>query len=106
MINLLCLQGVALALVYKVGEEGRPAGPYGRAKCGVLLGLQVLVGVHQREGGKKEGEGGEKGKAGRPPSPTRFGGGRVLPLGLGRPPWGSLSPKARPPPSHLYIRRF
>ena len=67
MINL-CVYGVPLALVYKGGEEGRPAGPYGRAKCGVLLGLQVLlVGVHQREGGKKEGEGGKGGKVGPAP---------------------------------------
>ena len=58
--------GVPLALVYKGGEEGRPADPYGHAKCGVLLGLQVLAGVHQREGGKKEGEGGEKGKGAGP----------------------------------------
>ena len=43
--------GCPFASVYKGGEEGRPAGPYARAKCGVLLGLQVLVGVHQREGG-------------------------------------------------------
>ena len=62
----LCVHGVPLASVYKGGEEGRPAGPYGRAKCGVLLGLQDLVGIHQREGGKKEGEGGEKGKRGWP----------------------------------------
>ena len=87
MINLCVYE--PLALVYKGGEEGRPAGPYGRAKGGVLLGLQVLVGVHQREGGKKEGEGGEKGKGGRPPSPIRFGlgGPRALPC-----PASSLPP--------------
>ena len=37
------------------------------------------------------------------PSPTRFGGGGVLPP-LARPtPWGSLDPKARPPSLLLYI---
>ena len=88
MINL-CVYGVPLASVYKGGEEGRPAGPYGHAKCGVLLGLQVLVGVHQREGRNKEVEGGEKGKVGWPPSPIRFGlgGPRALPC-----PASSLPP--------------
>ena len=32
--------------------------------------------------------------------------GEDFPPWLGRPPWGSLSLKARPPLSHLYIRRF
>ena len=32
--------------------------------------------------------------------------GEDFPPWLGRPPWGSLSPKARSPPSHLYIRRY
>ena len=58
LINL-CVHGVPLASVYKGGEEGRPAGPRGAPKCGVLLGLQVLVGVHQEEGREKEGEGGK-----------------------------------------------
>ena len=31
-----------------------------RPGCGVLLGLQVLVGVHQEEGREKEGEGGKE----------------------------------------------
>ena len=61
----LCVHGVPLGSVYKGGEEGRPAGPRGAPKCGVLLGLQVLVGVHQEEGREKEGEGGkEEGGAG------------------------------------------
>ena len=59
----------------------------------------------KRERKKKE-EVGRKGDS-LPPNLVQLGlGGRVLPLGLGRPPWGSLSPKARLPPSHLYIRRF
>ena len=49
-----------LASVYKGGRRRRPASPRVRPKCGVLLGLQVLVGVHQEEGREKEGEGGEK----------------------------------------------
>ena len=55
LINL-CVNGVLLASVYKGGEEGRPTGPRCAPKCGVLIGLQVLVGVHQEEGREKEGE--------------------------------------------------
>ena len=54
-----------------------------RPGCGVLLGLQVLVGVHQ-DGRKGEGSGGE-GKVAGPlfPSPirTRGEGGAQQPLG-------------------------
>ena len=55
-----------------------------RPGCGVLLGLQVLVGVHQ-EGRKGEGSGGEGEVAGPLfPSPirTRGEGGRSSPLAL------------------------
>ena len=72
------------APVYKggEGEAGRPS----RAcqKEGVLLGLQVLVGFHLEERGKKEGRGGREGKGGAAPSPrpirTQKAGARDQPL--------------------------
>ena len=80
------------APVYK-GARGRPAGPLWRApKRGILLGLQVLVGFHQKGEGGKEGEGEGEGK-GAPPFLVQFGlkgeGARGLPW----PPL-SLSTKA------------
>ena len=54
----LCVYGVPLASVYKGWRRRRPAKAIGAARMGVLLGLQVLVGVHQ-EGRKGEGIGGE-----------------------------------------------
>ncbi|KAI5017667.1 hypothetical protein ZWY2020_042555, partial [Hordeum vulgare] len=68
---------------------------------------QVPYAPRRRKSREKEKKGGGGKEGGLPPtkpSPTRFGGGESSPFGLGRPPWGSLSPKARPPPSHLYIR--
>ena len=61
-----------------------------RPGCGVLLGLQVLVGVHQ-EGRKGEGSGGEGEVAGPPLSLSHLGilvglgleGGVLLPVGVG-----------------------
>src|SRR3954463_8657771 len=82
-----------------------------RPGCGVLLGLQVLVGVHQ-EGRKGEGSGGE-GKVAGPlfPSPirTRGKGGRRSPLAL-----SSLPTKAhqgplllpRIPVTPRYLRKY
>ena len=66
--QLVCLWG-APSPVYK-GGEGRPASPPWRSpKRGILLGLQVLVGFHQKGERGKEGEGEGKGKGGRrPPS--------------------------------------
>src|SRR3954468_9889803 len=57
-VDQLCVQGVPLASVYKGWRRRRPAKLIGAAKMGVLLGLQVLVGVHQ-EWRKGEGSGGE-----------------------------------------------
>ena len=58
--QLICVYRVPLASIYKGGEEGRPAGPRSAPKCGVLLGLQVLVRVHQGEGRETEGGGGKE----------------------------------------------
>ena len=44
--------------------------PLGRAQQGVLLGLLVLVGFHQKGERGKEGEGEGEGKGGRAPSPS------------------------------------
>ena len=90
---------------------GKPIGLEGGAPA--LSGLvgqpkRALCAI-QRKIKEKEKKGRWEGREGLPPtkpSPTRFGGGESPPPWLGRPPWGSLSPKARPPPSHLYIRRF
>ena len=46
-----------LASVYKGWRRRRPAKAIGAARMRVLLGLQVLVRVHQEEGREKEGEG-------------------------------------------------
>ena len=65
------------------GGEGRSA-PRARPKRGILLGLQVLIGIHQEgEGGRKEeGEGKERGAPPPSPSPIRTqGGGRPAPPG-------------------------
>ena len=79
--QLVCI-GVPPAPVYK-GARGEEAGPRrGRAKCGVLLGLQVLVGVHQ-EGRKGEGSG--ERRKGAPPLPSPI---RTSPWGGVRPPFG------------------
>ena len=73
-----CVFRGAPASVYKGWRRRRPAKAEVRPGWGVLLGLQVLVGVHQ-EGRKGEGSGGE-GKVAGPlfPSPirTRGEGGR------------------------------
>ena len=78
----MCVYGVPLASVYKGWRRRRPAKAIGAARMGVLLGLQVLVGVHQ-EGRKGEGSGGV-GKVAGPlfPSPirTRGEGGRSRPF--------------------------
>ena len=75
------------------GGEPPPRGPIHQEK--------EIKGKEKKRGKKWEGRGTPPTK----PSPTRFGGGVLPPLA--RPtPWGSLDPKARPPPSHLYIRRF
>ena len=67
----LCVHGVPLASVYKGWRRRRPAKAEVRPGWGVLLGLQVLVGVHQ-EGRKGEGIGGEGEVAGPLfPSPIR-----------------------------------
>ena len=59
-----------------------------------------------RKSKRKKGEVGRKGRTPPTnPSWTRIGGGFLLPA-FGRPPWGSLSLKARHLPSHLYIRRY
>ena len=59
-------------------ERGRPAGPCrARQERGVLLGLQVLVGFHQKErGGRKERER-ERERGVAPPPLVLFG----LPMG-------------------------
>ena len=63
-------------------EEEEAGQGYGAARMGVLLGLQVLVGVHQ-EGRKGEGRGGEGEVAGPLfPSPIQTRGeGAQQPLG-------------------------
>src|SRR5215216_1906444 len=80
----LCVLGCPPAPVYKGWRRGGRPAPRARPKCGVLLGLQVLVGVHQKEEREKQGEGEnkERGGAAPPPSPirTRPMGGRSQPL--------------------------
>src|SRR3954471_17995884 len=62
-----CIFGVPPDPVYK-GARGRPTGPLWRApKRGILLGLQVLVGFHQKGERGKEGEGEGEGKGGAAP---------------------------------------
>src|SRR3954465_11725687 len=67
----LSVYGVPPAPVYKGWRRRRPAKAKVRPGYGVLLGLQVLVGVHQK-GRKGEGSGGV-GKVAGPlfPSPIR-----------------------------------
>ena len=64
--------------------RGRPAGPCrARQERGVLLGLQVLVGFHLEEGGRRKGEGEGKERGVPPPSPSPIwtqGGGAASPL--------------------------
>ena len=81
-------------LPYIKEGRGRPADPCrARQERGVLLGLQVLVGFHLVEGGRRKGEGEGQGKGCRAPSPspirTPHGGHAPPPCGL-----PSLSPKA------------
>ena len=83
MDQLVCLWGVP-ASIYKGLKEEEAVQGLVRPGCGALLGLQVLVGVHQ-EGRKGEGSGGEGKVVGPPfPSPirTRGEGGRSSPLAL------------------------
>ena len=63
-----------------IKEQGGGRPRLVRPGCGVLLGLQVLVGVHQ-EGRKGEGSGGE----GRWPHRLRPKGEILLLLGVGSP---------------------
>ena len=95
------------------GGEPIPGKPIGLE--GGVPALSGLVGQPKRalcaleEKSKRKRKKEEVGREGRTPthqtkSNSVWGG--AFPLGLGRPPWGSLSPKARSPPSHLYIRRF
>ena len=83
-IDLVCSR-VPPTPVYK-GGRGKPAVPCrAHHKRGVLLGLQVLVGFHLVEGGRRKGEGEGEGKGGHAPSPSpiRFGqGGAPLSRGL------------------------
>ena len=66
----LCVYGVPPPPYIKDGGgEGRPA-PRERPKRGILLGLQVLVGIHQKGERGKEGRGGREGKGAPPPSPS------------------------------------
>ena len=77
----MCVYGVPPASVYKGWRRRRPAKAIGAARMGVLLELQVLVGVHQK-GRKGEGIGGEGEVAGPLfPSPirTRGEGGAAAP---------------------------
>ena len=75
--------GCSLPLYIKDGGGGGRPRQLVRPGCGVLLGLQVLVGVHQ-EGRKGEGSGGE-GKVAGPLFPSTIrtrgeGGGRSRPF--------------------------
>src|SRR5215216_6506811 len=98
----LCLLGCPPAPVYKGRRRGCRPAPRAHQKCGVLLGLQVLVGVHQKEEREKEGEGEEKerGGASPPPSPirTRNMGGRAA-----SPCASPLSP-LQPTKAHMFPR--
>src|SRR6266536_1369800 len=78
-----CVHGVPIALVYKGWRRRRPAKAKVRPGCGVLLGLQVLVGVHQegREGEGRRGEGKVAGPLFPSPIRTRGEGGRSQPYG-------------------------
>ena len=85
------------APVYKggEGEAGRPSRVH--QERGVLLGLQVLVGFHLEEGGRRKGEGEGK-ERGAPPLPLvqfgpKEGGARPSPCGP-----SSLSTKAHQGP--------
>src|SRR5215216_4215517 len=75
----LCVLGCPPAPVYKGWRRGGRPAPRAHPKCGVLLGLQVLVGVHQKEEREKEGEGEKKERGGAAPPLVQFG--------LG--PWGA-----------------
>ena len=80
----LVFMGCPLPQYIKDGGGGGRPRQLVRPGCGVLLGLQVLVGVHQ-EGRKGEGSGGEGDVAGPLfPSPirTRGEGGHNSPLAL------------------------
>src|SRR3954463_6279606 len=85
--NQLVCSRVPPPHIYK-GARGRPADPLWRApKRGILLGLQVLVGFHQKGERGKEGKGEGEGKGGPPlPCPIRTQGGGARGL-----PWPPLS---------------
>ena len=92
-------------------ESNRPMGVWGAAPA--LSGLvgqpkRALCAKKKKSREKKKKE--EVGRKGRTPShqtkSNSVWGGEPSPLGLGRTPWGLLSPKERPLPSHLYIQRF
>ena len=91
-IDLVCSR-VPPAPVYKGGEgkAGRPC--RARQEKGVLLGLQVLVGFHLVEGGRRkgEGEGKERGAPHPSPSTIRTQGGGAAPAPCG-PSLSSLRP--------------
>ena len=88
---ILCVLGCPQPPYIKE-ERGRPADPCrARQERGVLLGLQVLVGFHLVEGGRRKGEGEEKGGRASSPSPIRTPHGGCAPPPRDLP---SLSPKA------------
>ena len=99
MCQLVCLE-VPLPQYIKDGGGGRPR-QLVRPGCGVLLGLQVVAGVHQ-EGRKGEGSGGE-GKVAGPlfPSPIRTRG-----EGGAAAPWPFLLSPLKPIKGHCFSRNY
>ena len=95
--NNCCALGCPLP-PYITEQRGRPAGPCrARQERGVLLGLQVLVGFHLVEGGRRKGEG----KGGRAPSPSPI----RAPHG-GAPPRGLPLSPLRPMLTHYFPEGF
>ena len=82
------------------GGGGRPR-QLVRQGCGVLLGLQVLVGVHQ-EGRKGEGSGGE-GEVAGPFSLVQFG---LEGRGGAAAPWPFLLFPLKPIKAHCFSRNY
>ena len=100
MDQLVCL-GCPLPQYIKDGGGGGRPRQLVRPGCGVLLGLQVLVGVHQ-EGRKGEGSGGEGEVAGPLfPSPIRTRG-----EGGATAPWPFLLFPLKPIKAHCFSRNY